>query len=112
MANSDDYQRDVAGRFMQASRNMTFELTHRLFPEIAAEVTDVAEREVEDNGLQEEGIEVIRHWFHADADAEWLDRFWQSPEGRRFMELSVELMTRATIRRFSPGLPLPPPSGT
>ncbi|MEA2563788.1 MAG: hypothetical protein QOH06_5292 [Acidobacteriota bacterium] len=110
MPDSDNNRRDVAGRFLQATRNKTFDLTHRLFPaELAAQITETADREVEDQGLQAENIEVILHWFRSDADVEWLERFWQTPEGSRFLDLSVELMMRSILRRFGPEVPLPPP---
>lgn len=110
MSDSDSHRRDVAGRFSQATRNKTFDVARRLFPpEIAAKVIEEAEREVEDKGLQVENIEVIMNWFRSEQDVEWLDQFWQSPEGSRFLELSVELMMRSIIRRFGPGVPLPPP---
>ena len=109
MSNSDDYQRDVAGRFMQVMRNKVFDLTHRLFPDFAAELTEHAMREVEEKGLQLEGIDVIRRWFRSDADAEWIEQFWQSPEGSRFLDLSVELMMRAMFRQFRPDVELPAP---
>jgi len=109
MPDSEDYQRDVAGRFMQAMRNTTFNFTHRLFPEMAPQATDIAERMVEEGGLLVESIEVIRHWFRSDADAEWLDRFWKTPEGSRFLDLIVELTSRSMYRRFLPDVPVPPP---
>jgi hypothetical protein len=112
MSESDSYRRDVAGRFVQVTRNSTFDLIHSLFPDLAAEATDTAAREVEEQGLQVEGIEVICNWFRSDADAEWLEEFWQSPQGRRFIDLSVELMMRATFRRFLPEVPVPPPGTT
>ena len=66
-------------------------------------------RIVEDQGFQVEGIEVMRHCFQSDADARWLDQFWHSPEGGRFIELSVELFMRAQIRQHFPDVELPPP---
>ncbi|HSS50850.1 MAG TPA: hypothetical protein VLX28_18065 [Thermoanaerobaculia bacterium] len=109
MSKSEDYRRDIAGRFSQAMRAKVFELTYRWFPEIAEQVIDQVDREVEEQGLQLEGIEVIRRWFRSDADADWLDQFWQSPEGNRFLELSLELVTRSMYRQFLPEVPIPPP---
>lgn len=110
MSDSDSYRRDVAGRFSQATRNKVFDLAHRLFPpDMAAKITEDADREVEEKGLQVENIEVILNWFRSEEDVEWLDQFWQSPEGSRFLELSAELMLRSTIRRFGPEVPLPAP---
>jgi hypothetical protein len=51
----------------------------------------------------------MRHWFRSDADAKWLETFWQSPEGSRFLELSVELFMRAQLRRDFPDIELPLP---
>jgi hypothetical protein len=110
MSQADDYQKDVAGNFLQTIRNITFDLTKRWFPERAAEFNETAERRVEEDGLLVEGIEVIRLWFRSDADAKWLEQFRQSPEGRRFLELNAELMMRATFREHHPEVPVPPPS--
>lgn len=109
MSSLEERKKDVAGHFHQAMRAKIFALTHRLFPDFADQLVETADREVEEKGLQAEGIEVIRLWIRSEKDAQWLEDFWQSPEGSRFLELSVELMTRAMFRRFVPEAPLPPP---
>lgn len=110
MSASDSHRRDVAGRFSQATRNKAFDVANRLLPpELAAKVIEDVEREVEEKGLQVENIEVILSWFRSEDDVEWLEHFWQSPEGSRFLDLSAELMIRSMIRRLNPEAPLPPP---
>lgn len=109
MPNSDSNRRDVAGRFNQALRNATFDVIHRLFPEKAPEITELTERIVEEAGFQAENVEVIRHWFRSDADVEWLDRFWQTPEGSRFLVLYAELTMRSILRTYWPDASVPPP---
>lgn len=109
MPESDDYRRDVAGRFLHAMRAKTFKLTQQWFPEHGERIVDEAEREVEEKGLQVENVEAILGWFRSEADAKWLEQFWQSPEGSRFLDLTVELMSRSMYRRFAPHVPVPPP---
>ena len=118
MSDSESHRRDVAGRFSQATRNAVFDATHRLFPaEDAPAITELTERIVEDTGWQAEDVAVILQWFRSDDDVQWLDRFWQSPEGRRFLALNAELTMRSSIRLRNalaatagePQISLPPP---
>jgi hypothetical protein len=63
---------------------------------------------VEEQGRLEEGIAVILNWFRSDDDAKWLENFANSPEGRRFLELTIEIYARANFRQFQPEVPIPP----
>jgi hypothetical protein len=108
MSDPGIHGREVAGRFSQTLRNETFDVIKKLFPEKADETTDLVERIVEEEGLQET-IAVICAWFRSDTDAEWLDHFSQSSEGRRFIELYAELSMRSMLRRLYPHVRVPPP---
>jgi hypothetical protein len=67
MTESDDHRRDVAGRFIQATQIHIHNLIFRWFPpEVASHMIDVVMKEVEDEGLQVEGIKVICGWFRSD----------------------------------------------
>jgi hypothetical protein len=106
-SDSENYRKDVAGRFFQTTAAITFDLFRRWFPENAAQVEDVTRTTVEEQGKLEEGVAVILHWFRSDADAEWLEAFANSPEGRRFLQLTVEIFARANLRQNAPHVPVP-----
>jgi hypothetical protein len=95
-----DYQKDVAGRFLQAMGNKTFEVHRRLSPGI--EVEDEVRQRVEDEGLQKEGSGVLTAWFRDDEDAKWLEDFRLSKMGDRFIEVTIEMVTRSIQRQFGP----------
>lgn len=107
-ADSENYRKDVAGRFFQITGVKTFELFSRWFPDSGAAIEDVTRTRVEDEGLLKEGVAVILDWFRSDADAQWLETFANSPEGSRFLELTIELFTRASMRQLQPHVPVPP----
>src|SRR6185295_10855368 len=88
---SENYRKDVAGRFFQLTGVKTFELFRRWFPQDGAAIEEVARTIVEEEGRLEEGVAVILNWFRSDADAEWLEIFANSPEGSRFLELTIEI---------------------
>lgn len=50
MSESDDYRRDVAGRFSQATRNLTFKVMEKLLPGLPPEISETVMRTVEDHG--------------------------------------------------------------
>lgn len=95
-----DYQKDVAGRFLQAMGNKTFKVHRRLSPEI--EVEDVVRRRVEDEGLLRESAEVLIASFRDDEDARWLEEFRLSEMGDRFTDATIEMFARSTQRQFGP----------
>jgi hypothetical protein len=108
MSDSENYRKDVAGRFFQTTAVKTFDLFRRWFPENATAIEDFTRTTVEEQGLLEEGVAVILKWFRSDTDAEWLEAFVNSPEGSRFLDLTVEIYARANFRQFVPHVPVPP----
>lgn len=99
MSDSDSRRRDVAGLFSQTVRNAVFGATHRLYPaEQAPDITELTERIVESTGWQAEDVEVILLWLRSDKDAEWLEDFCLSEEGRRLLALNAELTMRSFNR--------------
>lgn len=114
MTEEEIRRREVASRFLQAVRNKVFGVVHAWYPpEVAASIVDQTERKVEVEGQLVEDVEVVDRWFQSDADVAWLEAFWQSPEGSRFLELNAELTMRSIMREFAPPelrkLLVPPP---
>lgn len=110
MLESKSARREVAGRFFQATLMKIVEVAHRLFePEVAAKIIDQAQKRVEDEGQLIESVDVVMRWFRSEEDVLWLENFWQTSEGSRFLELSVELNMRAMLRESAPHVPVLPP---
>jgi hypothetical protein len=105
---SENYRKDIAGRFFQRTSAKTFELFRRWLPQGGMAIEEPTRRIVEEDGLLEEGIAVILNWFRSDDDAKWLEDFATSSEGSRFLELTIEIYARAMTRQFQPKLPIPP----
>lgn len=109
MADTESYRREAAARFLQAVRAKVYDLAHRLFPpERANWIIEQTDRRIEEEGQYAEAVDVVCNWFRSENDAQWLDEFWQTAEGSRFLDLSVELNMRAVLREFAPDVPVPP----
>lgn len=105
---SENYRRDVAGRFFQTTATKTFNLYNRWFPDQGAWIEEQTRRIVEEEGLLEEVVGVVLNWCGSDADAAWLEAFANSPEGSRFLDLTIEIYARANARQHHPELQIPP----
>jgi hypothetical protein len=105
---SENYRKDIAGRFFQLTGSKTFEMFRRWFPQGGMDIEEVTRRIVEEQGRLEEGVAVILNWFRSDTDAKWLEDFVNSPEGNRFLDLTIEIYARANFRVFQPEVSIPP----
>jgi len=99
---ANDFQRDVAGRFFQAMGTQTFEVFGRLYPDRIGFVEDYTRRKVENEGLLREGVDILLRWFRSDDDARWLEEFRNSEQGKRFLEVTIELFATSMLRQFGP----------